>query len=104
MKIRAFLDRHSVLVFLLPYLVLFCLFIVIPSIASVVLSFTDFNTIELPHFVGLKNYVTLLTNDTIFTRRRFRSPGHCQFFQVNIGSFQGYHFRNSEPGIKEEQN
>ena len=68
MKIRAFLDKHSVLVLLLPYLVLFCLFIVIPSIASVALSFTDFNTIELPHFVGLKNYISLLTNDTIFTR------------------------------------
>ena len=56
-KLKNFFDRHSVLVFLLPYIILFSLFIIIPSVASVVLSFTDFNTIEFPHFVGIKNYI-----------------------------------------------
>lgn len=68
MRMRNFFEKHSVLVFLLPYIILFCLFIVIPSMASVVLSFTDFNTIETPDFVGLKNYISLFTNDSVFMR------------------------------------
>lgn len=68
MRIKSFIEKHSVFVFLLPYVVLFCMFIVIPSIASVVLSFTDFNTIETPNFVGLKNYISLFTNDSVFMR------------------------------------
>lgn len=68
MKIKSFLDRHSVFIFLLPYVVLFTMFIVIPSIASVVLSFTDFNTIERPDFIGLKNYISLFTNDSVFMK------------------------------------
>jgi len=45
---------------------LFCTFIVIPIIMAIILSLTNFNTLEFPDFVGLMNYIHLITQDEIF--------------------------------------
>lgn len=58
-------DRVSYLM-LAPYFILFFLFTVLPVLASIVLSFTDFNMLEWPSFVGWTNYIRLLVNDDIF--------------------------------------
>lgn len=55
--------------FILPYALLFASFIILPVIMAVGLSFTNFNTIEMPTFVGLTNYVNLLTQDDIFMQK-----------------------------------
>ena len=52
--------------FIAPYVLLFSLFIVIPVAIAIGLSFTNFNTIQMPSFVGFMNYVNLLTRDAIF--------------------------------------
>ena len=52
--------------FLLPYGALFIVFNILPIIVAIGLSFTDFNTIQAPGFVGLTNYVNLATQDSIF--------------------------------------
>ena len=49
-----------------PYMILFFLFTVIPVVLSIVISFTDFNMLEFPNIVWLKNYVTLFFDDDIF--------------------------------------
>lgn len=49
-----------------PYFILFFTFTVLPVAASIVLSFTDFNMMEMPDFVGWKNYMRLLLDDDIF--------------------------------------
>lgn len=54
---------------LLPYSVLFVLFVVIPVIAAMLLSFTDFNSVETPTFSGLNNYIQLFTNDSTFMQK-----------------------------------
>lgn len=51
---------------MLPYLLLFTFFTVLPVLASIVLGFTDFNLLQIPDFVGLDNYITLFLNDDIF--------------------------------------
>lgn len=61
------LDRHSVFYMQAPFVILFLMFIIIPVVIAVALSFTDFNSIQFPNFVGLDNYVNILTNDNIFT-------------------------------------
>lgn len=61
------LDRHSVFYMQVPFVILFVMFIIIPVLIAVALSFTDFNSIQFPNFVGLDNYVNILTNDNIFT-------------------------------------
>ena len=52
--------------FLAPFLILFLLFIVVPVIAAIFLSFTNFDSINWPDIIGLKNYVALFTSDSIF--------------------------------------
>ena len=52
--------------FLAPFLILFLMFIVVPVIAAIFLSFTNFDSINWPDLIGLKNYVALFTSDSIF--------------------------------------
>ena len=59
-------KMNSPLWFLTPYVMLFVVFIVIPVIIAIVLSFTYFNTIETPEWVGLRNYIELMTRDEVF--------------------------------------
>jgi multiple sugar transport system permease protein len=54
--------------FLSMYALMFIIFIVIPVLVAIVLSFTVFDTIQLPTFNGLRNYIVLLTQDDIFMR------------------------------------
>lgn len=53
-------------VLLAPFLILFIVFKLIPVLSSVVLSFTDFNMVQAPDFVGLMNYTRLLFSDDVF--------------------------------------
>ena len=61
-----FIEKTSNVVLLSPYALLFSLFIVIPVAVAIGLSFTFYNTVQPPHFVGLRNYISLLTTDTVF--------------------------------------
>lgn len=47
---------------------MFIIFIVVPVLLAILLSFTLFDTIRFPRFLGLKNYITLLTQDDVFMR------------------------------------
>ena len=49
-----------------PYMILFTIFTIAPVLLSVVISFTDFNMLEMPGFVFLDNYITLFFDDEIF--------------------------------------
>ena len=50
----------------LPYLVLFVCFTVVPVVISMYYSFTNFNMIQTPDFVGFENYTRLFLRDEIF--------------------------------------
>lgn len=52
--------------FILPYALLFTIFILTPVLLAVVLSFTNFNTIQFPKLVGFLNYINLITADDTF--------------------------------------
>lgn len=54
--------------FLSPYAILFIIFIIIPVVVAILLSLTYFDTIQFPRFIGLRNYITLLTQDDIFMK------------------------------------
>lgn len=60
------MDKHAVFWLQLPFIVLFLLFIIIPTVVAFVLSFTDFNSIQSPNWVGAENYINILTNDDVF--------------------------------------
>jgi multiple sugar transport system permease protein len=54
--------------FLAPYAIVFGLFFVAPLVVSVFYSFTYFNILEPPRFIGLRNYINLLLGDDVFLK------------------------------------
>ena len=54
---------------ILPYVLSFVVFIVLPVVLAIGLSFTDFNSISTPHFNGFTNYIRLLTSDEVFMQK-----------------------------------
>ena len=49
-----------------PFLIAFFIFTVLPVVAAIALSFTDFNMLQTPNWVGFDNYKTLFLNDDVF--------------------------------------
>ena len=49
-----------------PYMIIFAMFTIVPVFLSIFMSFTDFNMLEMPNMVWMKNYVTLFFDDDIF--------------------------------------
>ena len=58
-------SRTSYLM-LAPYFILFFLFTILPVVISIMFSFTYFNMLEMPKWVGWKNYIKLFLEDDIF--------------------------------------
>lgn len=57
--------RHYYLL-MLPFMLIFLLFTVIPVVVSLFLSFFSFNMLETPDFVGWANYSRLFLSDDVF--------------------------------------
>ncbi|MBR4073466.1 MAG: sugar ABC transporter permease, partial [Clostridia bacterium] len=51
-----------------PFLILFAAFTLIPVIATILISFTNYNVLETPDFVGWQNYINLFVHDEIFMK------------------------------------
>ena len=51
---------------LAPFMIFFLIFTVIPVVMSFPISFTDFDVISYPEFVGLSNFYTLFLSDKVF--------------------------------------
>lgn len=58
-------SRQSYL-FVAPYMILFFIFTVLPVLFAVAFSFTSFNVLESPEWVGADNYFRLFFKDSVF--------------------------------------
>lgn len=70
-------KEGSAYAFLSAYGLMFIIFIVVPVAAAVMLSFTFFDTIQAPQFIGLRNYISLITQDDTFMKNVL--PNTIQF-------------------------
>lgn len=61
-------NARASYVLLSPFVLLFTVFIVIPIFSSIVLSFTSFNMLQMPKFVGFDNYIRMFLEDDIFVK------------------------------------
>jgi len=59
-------KRKMCYIFLAPYALLFTVFFILPVLISIFYSFTYYNILEPPRFIGLKNYINLILQDDIF--------------------------------------
>ena len=53
-------------VMIAPYMIVFSLFTIVPVALSMVISFTDFNMLQIPNIVWFENYINLFFADDIF--------------------------------------
>ena len=61
------IKRNKVAYFMVaPYMLVFCCFTVLPVLLSIVISFTDFNLLQMPNIVWVDNYIRLFLDDDIF--------------------------------------
>ncbi len=61
-------DDRDAYIFALPYVVLFMLFVIIPIFLAMLLSLTTFDMVRFPSFIGMYNYIYLLTSDEEFMK------------------------------------
>jgi multiple sugar transport system permease protein len=54
--------------FLAPFAIVFILFYIAPLVISIFYSFTYFNILEKPKYIGLRNYLNLLLGDDVFLK------------------------------------
>ena len=65
--IKKYLKTHWIYyLFVLPFLVLFTVFVIIPVGMAIFYSFTYYNVLEPAEFIGAGNYIRLFTEDSIF--------------------------------------
>ena len=66
-KTKAFWARYAEdYLFILPYILVFCTFILLPVLISMILSFTRFDVVQSPVFIGFQNYIRLFMDDSLF--------------------------------------
>lgn len=59
-------KKYTPYLLILPYALLFLTFIMVPTLMAVCLSFTNYNAVQTPSFIGFVNYINLFTQDTVF--------------------------------------
>lgn len=69
-KFSMWMDKgnRTTIIFLLPYVLMFMLFIVLPIVIAIGLSFTYFNGISSPKLLGIDNYIFIFTQDGDFMK------------------------------------
>lgn len=65
---REILSSWQIYVMLAPFLLIFLTFTVLPVLMTIGISFTTYNVLEDPVFVGLSNYRRLFVEDDVFAK------------------------------------
>ena len=60
-------NMAPVMVLLLSFMILFFTFTILPILSSVVLSFTSYDMVNVPKFMGLTNYIRMFLYDQVFS-------------------------------------
>lgn len=76
--------------FVVPYWFFFALFIVVPVVAAIGLSFTFFNSIQTPNWIGIRNFIELITLDTVFMRYVLPNTLRFAFIVGPVGYFLSF--------------
>ena len=61
-----FKNQLPFLVLVAPFAISFLIFTILPILAAVALSFTDFNLVSINHLVGFENYIRIFLEDDVF--------------------------------------
>lgn len=79
--IKAIWKNRVKYLFIMPFFVLFFVFTVCPVLISIFFSFTNFNLLEMPDFVGFDNYYRMFMTDDLF----IKALGNTIMFAIIVG-------------------
>ena len=66
-KLRNFIHTYGNAYFFIGFwLILFVFFTLIPILMAVVISFTNFDMVQAPRFIGFSNYMRMFFDDDVF--------------------------------------
>ena len=66
-RLRRFWKRYGVAyAFMAPFLILFCVFLIVPVLVAAGISLTNFNMLQVPRWLGLNNFKFLFMDDDVF--------------------------------------
>ena len=80
-KKRLMREDITFYLILIPFVSTFFLFNVMPVLASMVLSFFDYDMVSSPIFIGVENYIRMFTGDQVF----FKVAGTTLKFALIVG-------------------
>lgn len=66
-------DHVSGYLFILPFIIGFLVFTVFPMLASLVLSFTEYDMLSAPAFIGIENYKQLFSKDPLIYKTLYNT-------------------------------
>ncbi len=68
MNVTSYKNKNFIngVLFSLPWMIGFLAFILYPVMASLYYSFTDFNMFQTPHWIGLKNFLDLFSDELFY--------------------------------------
>ena len=69
LTLKRYKDGTTGALFVLPYVLAFLVFITIPVLMGMLLSFTYFNLLDAPRFIGLTNFISIFTSDSVFMQQ-----------------------------------
>jgi multiple sugar transport system permease protein len=80
---KNFKDKFGSLLFVLPFLVAFTLFLLVPIVYGIIISFFQWNILDnSPVFIGLKNYMQLFTAGSYINEVFFSTLGNTLFYAM----------------------
>ena len=65
-KIASFSEQLPLMIMIAPFLTFFLLFTIIPIFSSIALSFTSYDLLSTPKFVGIDNFERMFVQDEVF--------------------------------------
>ncbi len=66
-KDNIFHEQLPMILLAVPFFIFFFVFTVLPILSSIVFSFTSFDMISMPKFIGIDNYMRMFIQDEVFT-------------------------------------
>ncbi|MDR1106081.1 MAG: sugar ABC transporter permease [Treponema sp.] len=96
-------DKLVIALFILPALLLFVVFIPVPLISSLGLSFFKWNLLSPARFTGLNNFIRIITIDPVFIQsvgNTFQYLGFSILMQIPLAYFLAILLTRRDPGEK----
>lgn len=68
MILRDMRANYMAYVFIAPFMICFFIFVVGPVVSATLLSFTAYDSVQAPRFVGFDNFIKMLTQDVVLMK------------------------------------